>query len=219
MFVNMARAQSKVEQGEVTTRNLILVAGQLFSERGYHGVAAEAIVEAAGVSRGALYHHFGGKRGLFEAVFVDCERRIAARIRTAASKEPTPRGQLLAGSLAFLDACADPDLRRIVIEDAPVVLGWPRWRQIDSGHGLALLRNAIERLQEEGEITGHAAEAIVYALSGAMNELAMWVAASGRTRAALKEAKQILIELVQNVGSLAVPETESRPGPRARTQG
>lgn len=200
MFVNMARAYSKVEQGAETARHLIHVGHRLFSEFGYHGVAAETIVAAAGLSRGALYHHFDGKQGLFEAVFIDCERQIVERVVKAASGKEASRDQLVAGSLAFLSACADPDLRRVVIEDAPAVLGWPKWRQIDADHGLSLLRNAIEGLEAEGQLAGYSVEALVYLLSGAMNELAMWVAKSDKPRAALKSAELTLTALLQEIG-------------------
>ncbi len=197
MFVNMARANSRVEQGEETVARLIEVAFSLFSEHGYHAVAAETVVERAGVTRGALYHHFDGKQGLFEAVFIECEKRIAARIEQAARRKREPVAQLIAGSLAFLEACADAGLRRVVIEDGPAVLGWPAWRRIDAEHGFALLRGAILRLEADRRLRGYSSEALAYLLSGAMNELAMWVAESPRPPAALAAAKKTLNALLR----------------------
>ena len=197
MFVKMARAHSKVEQGEETAKILISIGYRLFSERGYHAVAAATIVSMAGLTRGALYHHFDGKRGLFEAVFRDCERKIATRIENAADLEQTAHRRLVAGSLAFLEACADPALKRIVVEDAPTVLGWSKWRQIDADHGLALLRRGIEALKRDGSLNGYDSEALVYLLSGAMNELAMWVAESEHADSNLRAAKQTLTALIR----------------------
>lgn len=197
MLVNMARATSLVEQGEETVSRLIEVAFSLFSERGYHTVAAEVIVEQAGVTRGALYHHFDGKRGLFEAVFIECEQQIAARIQQAARRKSDVQDQLIAGSLAFLDSCADARLRRIVIEDGPAVLGWSAWRRIDSEHGFALLRNAIQALEADSRLSGYSTDALAYLLSGAMNELAMWVAGSQTPRKTLQAAKTTLKTLLQ----------------------
>lgn len=197
MLVNMARAKSRVAQGEQTVRRLVDVALALFGAQGYHSVAADTIVDQAGVTRGALYHHFDGKRGLFEAVFIDCERQIAHRIRNAASRHDDARDQLVAGSLAFLEACADEGLRRIVIEDAPTVLGWSTWRRIDAVHGLALLRGAIDQLAAEGRLSGYSPEALTYLFSGAMNELAMWVAESKAPRAALEAAGATLQSLLE----------------------
>ena len=195
----MARANSLVERGEETVARLIETAHSQFKEWGYNAVAAEAIVEQAGVTRGALYHHFNGKQGLFEAVFVECECRIAEKITEAAKRYADPHKQLLAGSLAFLDACADPGLRRIVIEDAPAVLGWSAWRRIDAEHGFALLRNAIQRLEADGRLGGYSVDALAYLLSGAMNELAMWVAESQSPRAALRAAKKTLEVLLRRI--------------------
>ena len=105
--------------------------------------------------------------------------------------------QLIAGSLAFLDACADPDLRRIVIEEAPGVLGWSLWREIDGEHGLALLRQSIEELRRAGKLKGYSVDALAYLLSGAMNELAMWVSESDHSPARLKAAKRNIKALIQ----------------------
>lgn len=195
----MARAHTLVERGEETVGRLIEIAYSQFKERGYHGVAAEAIVEQAGVTRGALYHHFDGKQGLFEAVFIECERRIAEQIADAARRHNAPHEQLVAGSLAFLDACADPGLRRIVIEDAPAVLGWSVWRRIDADHGFALLKHVLQRLEADGSLSGYSSDALAYLLSGAMNELAMWVAQSETPRATLRAAKKTLKALLQRM--------------------
>ena len=192
MFVNMARAHSKIEQGQETIERLIRIGLELFSEHGFNAVAAERIVAEAGLTRGALYHHFGGKLGLFEAVFIECEKDIASRIEVAASKHDTPAEQLIAGSLAFLDACADPALRRIVVVDAPSVLGWSKWREIDAAHGLALLTQSVQQLSDQGKLGAYRVDTLAYLLSGAMNELAMWVAESANPETDLSAAKRNL---------------------------
>ena len=201
MLVNMARAISRVEQGEETAKRLVEVALSLFGQRGYADVSAEEIVQRAGLTRGALYHHFDGKRGLFEAVLVDCERRIVRQIQGAAGQREAPKDQLLAGSLAFLDACADPELQRIVIQEAPAVLGWSEWRRIDEAHGFALLQGAIERLEVEGVLNEYSSDALAYLLSGAMNELAMWIAQSSKPRTSLTKAKKTLTALLNRIES------------------
>ncbi len=204
MLVNMARAHSKVEKGEKTAKVLVRVSRPMFSKHGFSSVSAESIVEAAGLTRGALYHHFNGKLGLFEAVFIDCEREIATRIEMAAQLHRSSIGQLIAGSHAFLDACIDPKLRRIVIEDAPSVLGWPRWREIDAIHGLALLRNSVERIHQEQKLHLYDVEALVYLLSGAMNELAMWVTKSANSRKQLTSAKKNLELVIRSIFESAI---------------
>ncbi len=199
MLVNMARAHSKVQQGQETAEVLVRIGHELFSELGFNGVSAEKLVETAGLTRGALYHHFDGKLGLFEAVFIACEQEIATRIEAAAATKDTPAEQLIAASLAFLDACADPVLRRIVVDEAPSVLGWSKWREIDTAHGLALLRGAIQQLHDDGKLQGYSVDALAYLLSGAMNELAMWMTESGDAEERLGEAKRNLEALLRSI--------------------
>ena len=117
----------KAEQSEATRAALIAAAHSLFAERGYAAVGTEEIVRAAGLTRGALYHHFAGKLELFQAVYEDVERRLVEQI--AASAMPgagDPLQALHAGAQAFLDACEDPAVQRIALLDAPSVLGWER---------------------------------------------------------------------------------------------
>lgn len=195
----MARAHQKVEQGRETLDRLVEIGRTLFSRDGFNGVSAERLVKQAGLTRGALYHHFGGKPGLFEAVFVACEKEIAQRIIAASQTRHDPVEQLTAGSLAFLEACADPVLRRIVVDEAPAVLGWTRWREIDAAHGMALLRGAIQRIDDDGRLPGYSVEALTYLLSGGMNELAMWVADSSNPDSDLQTAKETLAELIHRI--------------------
>src|SRR2546421_10255411 len=118
-----SRTQS--ERSAATREALIAAARELFAERGYAAVGTEEIVRAAGVTRGALYHHFAGKRELFEAVHEDDERQLVERIAASAiSTSADPLQALHAGAQAFLDACEDPAVQRIALVDAPSVLGW-----------------------------------------------------------------------------------------------
>src|SRR5207302_6267465 len=114
-------------------------ARELFAAHGYGAVATEEIVRAAGVTRGALYHHFTGKRELFEAVYEEVERGLVEQIASSAVSSATdPLAALHAGAQAFLDACEDPAVQRIALVDAPSVLGWERWREIGLRYGFGL---------------------------------------------------------------------------------
>lgn len=124
------------------------MARQEFSERGYAGASTEEIVRAAGVTRGALYHHFSGKPGLFLAVFEAAQQEINERIVRAAETTTDPWQNLVRGCRAFLEACIDPQLQQIVIIDAPAVLGWAVWRQVDAEYGLNSLRFSLTSLVE-----------------------------------------------------------------------
>src|SRR6266480_6781390 len=112
-----SRTQS--ERSAATTAALVAAARELFAERGYAGVGTEEIVRAAGVTRGALYHHFDGKRELFAAVYEDVERQLVERIAASAmASAGDPMEALQAGAEAFLDACEDPAVQRIALLDA-----------------------------------------------------------------------------------------------------
>jgi AcrR family transcriptional regulator len=117
-------------QGErrSSTRAALLAAGrELFGTRGFADVPAEQIVRTAGVTRGAMYHHFGDKTELFAAVFEQLEAEITADLADALADVP-PDVLLPAAISGFLDICARPDVLRIALTDAPAALGWQRWR-------------------------------------------------------------------------------------------
>src|SRR4029077_16679520 len=115
---------------------LIAAGRALFAERGYAAVATEEIVQAAGVTRGALYHHCAGKTELFAAVYEDVERQLVEQIATSAlASASDPLAALQAGAQAFLDACEDPAVQRIALLDAPSVLGWEQWRGVGPRYG------------------------------------------------------------------------------------
>src|SRR5690606_8160720 len=116
----------------------------LFAERGYAGTATEEIVADAGITRGALYYHFADKADLFRAVFEELAAEVVARIDAAAAAARGGGASLRAGCHAWLDACLDPAVQRIVLLDGPSVLGWEEWRRIDARYGSRSLRRLIE---------------------------------------------------------------------------
>ena len=137
--------KSRREQYVESTRTALLDTGRRhFTERGFADVSAEELVRAAGLTRGALYHHFNGKQGLFEAVFEEYEDEAAQRIAAAvagAGGDPWHRG--IAGIRAFLDICAEPGYRQIVLLQGPIALGWQRWRELDQRYLGALLEDGL----------------------------------------------------------------------------
>ncbi len=164
-------------QRSAATRHALLDAGRtLFAERGFAGAGQEEIVERAGVTRGALSHHFGTKRGLFLAVVEEVQGDVAGRIARAAVEEGDPMDQLRLGCLAFLDAAMDPSVGRIVLLEAPAVLGWQLWREIDAVHGLGLVTEALEHVMEAGLIERQPLQPLAHLLLAALNEAAMLVA-------------------------------------------
>src|SRR3954447_6640615 len=110
---------TKAEQSEATRAALADAAERLFAERGFADTPTEVVVQAAGVTRGALYHHFRDKTDLFRAVYEHLEERIIGRIETSVQGVTDPMTVLRKGSEAFLDACLDPAVRRVVLLDGP----------------------------------------------------------------------------------------------------
>jgi AcrR family transcriptional regulator len=185
--VRTSRARrGKAEQSEATRGALIEVARQLFAERGYAAVGTEEIVRAAGLTRGALYHHFNGKAELFQAVYEDVESQLVQRIAASAiSSASDPLQALHAGAQAFLDACEDPTVQRIALVDAPSVLGWERWREIGLRYGFGLVQETVQAAIDAGLIEPQPVGPLAHLLLGAIDEGAMLIARAddgGQTR-------------------------------------
>jgi AcrR family transcriptional regulator len=174
--MNVKRTQA--ERSEATREALIGAARALFAERGYAGVGTEEIVRAAGVTRGALYHHFDGKRELFEAIYERIEVELAERIAAGAlaANAGSPLEAMRAGAEMLLRACTEPEVQRIALLDGPSVLGWDRWREIAAEHGLGLIEASLQAAIEEGAISEQPVRPLAHVLMGALDEAAMLVA-------------------------------------------
>jgi AcrR family transcriptional regulator len=210
MHVNPERApepgrRTQAERAEATRRALIAAARRLFTERGYDGVGTEEIVRAAGVTRGALYHHFGGKAELLEAVYERLEAESTERVARVVlgSELESPLEAMRAGIEAFLDECAEPELQRIALHDAPAVLGWDRWREIAAANGLGLIEASLSAAIEAGEIRQLPVRPTAHLLLGALDEAAMLVARS-EDPASRAEVTVVLLALLE---SFAVPRS------------
>ena len=177
----------KVRQPEATRAALVASARALFAERGYAAVGTEEIVARAGVTRGALYHHFGDKRDLMRAVLHDLARELAEASATAALKETDQWQQILAAVDAFLDACTDPAVQRIMMTDAPSVLGWDEWREIDTQYGLGLVKASLENAMETGLIARQPVDPLAHLLVGALDEAAMYISRAPDSKMARRE--------------------------------
>jgi AcrR family transcriptional regulator len=174
-----AKRRTQAERTEATRAALIDAARRLFTERGYDAVGSEEVVRAAGVTRGALYHHFGGKPGLLEAAYERLEAESTERVAriVLGSGGDSPLAAMRTGIEAFLDECAEPELRQIALHDAPAVLGWERWREIGAAHGLGLLEASLTAAIEAGEIRGDLpVKPLAHLLLGALDEAAMLIA-------------------------------------------
>jgi AcrR family transcriptional regulator len=168
----------KAEQSESTQNALLAAARALFAERGYAAVSTEEIVQRAGVTRGALYHHFRDKQDLFRAVFERLEQEIVERIATAALAAEDPWEQQRAAIGAYLDVCLEPAVQRIALVDAPSVLGLAAWREIEATYGLALVRAGLQSVIEAGLLAEQPVEPLAHLMLAALNEAALVIAHS-----------------------------------------
>jgi AcrR family transcriptional regulator len=181
-------------------------ARRLFAERGYADVSAADIVTAAGLTRGALYHHYTDKADLFRAVLLEMEGELTAEIETAATTQTDPAAAMLAALDAFLSACERDEVVRIMLTDAPGVLGWQAWRAIEADHALGLIITMLERAVAAGIMAPQPIRVLAQLLLSASIEAALLIASATGDRAATRaEVRQGLVTLLMG---LAIPAVE-----------
>ena len=203
---------SQAERAEQTRKALVAAGRELFAARGYDAVGAEEIVRTAGLTRGALYHHFPtGKPGLLEAVYERLEAESTERVARVVldSEMHSPMAAMKAGVAAFLDECAEPGFQRIVLHDAPAVLGWDRWREISASNGLGLIEASLIAAIEAGEIRPLPVKPTAHLLLGALDEAAMLLSRSSDP-AARAEITSVLLALIDSFAT-PVPGPTSDP--------
>ncbi len=196
------KKRTKADQSKATIDTMLGVAKKEFSRKGYAAASTERIVQQAGVTRGALYHHFKDKKDLFLAVFTKAQEEIGRRIEQHAALKIDLWDQLVYGCRAFLEACSDPELQQIVVIDAPSVLNWNTYRQVDNtlpASGLVLLKACLTDLLTEKRIRPVPVEALAHLLSGAMDESAVWIAHHPDPETALSQAQMALDILLQSL--------------------
>ena len=186
-------------EARATREALIQAALELFTERGYAEVGTEEIVTRAKVTRGALYHHFTDKRDLFRAVFERVEGDLMERIGSTMQGADDAWELMVAGMRAFLDACEEPAVKQISLTDAPAVLGWEEWREIDNRHGLGLTRAALQGRSTAGVLRPIAVEPMAHLFVAALSEAAFVIAHAERPRRARAEVEEALTQLVEGL--------------------
>jgi AcrR family transcriptional regulator len=179
------------ERALTTRRHLLEVATGLFSERGYDATSIETVLEAAGVSRGALYHHFRSKEALFEAVYAEAQKSVAAEVLEEAMRAGSPLDMLRAGARAWLARVRDPIVRQITLIDAPAVLGWQKWREIDEQHFLGTIKEAMHAAAG-GSIPAERLDYLAHMHFGMLVEIAMVIARGDQSDAAVDQAAEIV---------------------------
>ncbi len=178
--------RTQPQRRAATRRALLDAARSVFAERGYHGAAAEEIVRRAGLTRGALYHHFKDKKDLFRAVVDEMEGEIDQEIEKAERAQSDLQEGVMAGYRAFIDAVLDPEIRRMFFLDGPSVLGW-EWHEIDARHAVGKIEEGLEALIAEGLVEPQPVRPLARLINGALLEAAFFVAASEDPEAARDE--------------------------------
>jgi AcrR family transcriptional regulator len=189
----------RAAQGRATREQLIEVATRLFAERGYEDTSIEAVLTAAGVSRGALYHHFAGKDALFEAVVESVEDRITAELTTAIGDTQDAAAILKAGALAWIDLAGDPVIQRVILTDAPSVLGWERWRAMDEQRTIGTVRTLLQAIADSGRLAPGLVDAFAHMILGALDEMALVIARAENPEAALADGRVAVEELLRRL--------------------
>jgi AcrR family transcriptional regulator len=189
----------RAEQGRATRDHLVEVATRLFSQQGYEDTSIEDVLTAAGVSRGALYHHFAGKEALFEATLQLIEDRVMVDLQAVIAGAPSGVAALHAAAVAWIDLAGDPVFQRIMLIDAPSVLGWQRWRIEGGQRALDGMRALLQAVADEGHLVPGLVNAFAHMLLAALDELALMIAHAEDPAAALAEGRAAVEELLRRL--------------------
>lgn len=177
---------------EQTIQNLINIARQHFAAYGYANVSLEEIVIEAGLTRGAVYHHFKNKKGLFLTVFETVQKEVGDYVEAAAAESKDSWDQLINGCQAFLEGAVESHNQRILLIDGPAILGWDTFRKMDEKYSMNSLKEQLQHMQEQNLIKPISVEAMTHCLSGSMNEAVLWIANHLDQKNALEEAMIVL---------------------------
>ncbi|WP_020496633.1 TetR/AcrR family transcriptional regulator [Sciscionella marina] len=191
--------RSQVDRSRETKTALIATARELFGAHGYTQVSAEELVTATGLSRGALHHHFGDKRGLFLAVLEQIEQEITAEVAEAIQGHPELWQGMVAALRCYLDSCQRPEVIQITLTDAPAVLGWKAWRELETEHGLGLITEALRGAAAAGILRPAPIPALAQLLLSAIIEVSLIIANAEDPEQARADAEQSLLLLVSGL--------------------
>lgn len=188
--------RTQAERTTATRAALLRSARGLFAEKGFAATGGEEIAEAAGVTRGAMYHHFATKHDVFRSVFEELEAETMAKVVEAAMGSDEPLASMQRGAMAYLDAALDPAVQQVVLLDGPSVLGWELQKEISEAHGLGLVREALENLMAAKLIERQPVEPLAHVLMAALHEAALYVARAKQKRAARAQVGHTIASII-----------------------
>ena len=189
----------RAAQGRATREQLVEVATRLFAERGYEDTSIEAVLGAAGVSRGALYHHFAGKEALFEAVVSAVSDQVTTELAEVIRDCADPVDAMRTAALAWISLAADPVIQRVVLVDAPSVLGWDRWRAMDDGRTLGAMRAMLQAISDSGRLPAELVGPFSHMILAALDEIVMVIARAPDSTAAVAEGRMAVQALLDRL--------------------
>ncbi len=184
-------------KGLTTRRNIVDSATTLFTERGYEATSIEVVLEKSGISRGALYHHFDSKEALYVAVLEAVEARVADATAAASRHLSDPREALRAGCNAWIELAGDRTVRQIVLHDAPAVVGWSKWREIDARFGFGQLKVGLGNAARAGWMRPELVDTMAHILLAALLEIALLIARSEHPKVATRDGRAALDKLLK----------------------
>ncbi|HEV7678432.1 MAG TPA: TetR family transcriptional regulator [Candidatus Dormibacteraeota bacterium] len=198
----------RVAQGQETRSELLVAARRLFGEQGYAATSLDDIAARAGVTKGALYHHFRGKADLFQAVFEQVKSEVADQV-VAVFNEPDHWHALTGGCQLMIDTQLDPAVRRIALHDARSVLGWETVRAIETRYGAVGIRGALRKAMQGGVIERQPPRPLSLLISGAVAEACFYVADAADPAIAREEVGMLLERMLEGLRSR--PTDQSAP--------
>jgi AcrR family transcriptional regulator len=193
----------RAERGEATRAVILRAARELFGARGYAAVATNEVVERAGVTRGAMYHHFSNKRDLFRAVYEQLEQELVETTMARMQRTEDPWELLITGTRAFFDACTDPALRQIGLVDGPAVLGWQEWREIGRRYVFGAVTFGLQNAMDAGVLRKADVKQLAHLFIGALGEAALVLANAEDPRTARAEVEETLLILMEGLRAQA----------------
>jgi AcrR family transcriptional regulator len=190
----------QAERSEATRGDLLRTARELFADPGYAETSLDSVAERAGVTKGALYHHFPSKRDLFQAVFEELEKELCDKVVVAAlgAGDDVLAG-LQAGVDTFLDHARDRACQRIVLLDGPTILGWETWKEIDERYGFGLTKASIESAMAAGVLKKRPVEPIARLFLASLSEAAIQIARAEDQEKAMDEMRDAIWAMVESL--------------------
>ena len=210
----MQLRRTQAERSAATQQALVAAARRLWGERGYAEVSTPEIAEGAGVTRGAMYHQFPDKSALFvsvlEAVETDVMERLAVAV--AAAKPRTPADTLHAAADAWLDIAGEPEVRQLVLLDAPGILGWAGFREISLRYGLGMTEQLLTAAIDAGQLKAQPVRPLATVMIGALDEAAMSIANADDASAEKEQVRAVVHDLIDGL----MPPAAAKPTARRR---